>query len=97
MPSKPDLASILTAGSTRNKPRSANGRTDAVTEGRGQLLGSHIPEEAKHQFDMLAAEQKKTKENLHAEAINDLFAKYGKPELCPIKERGRKRRRGGQG
>jgi hypothetical protein len=54
---------------------------------RGHLIGSHQPKEVKRQFDMLCIELDKTKENLHAEALNNLFAKYGKPEICPIRVR----------
>jgi hypothetical protein len=89
-----DLSALLAnqAGSTRNRPpsqRPAAPRTDndvAATpaSNRGRMLGHHVPEEAKRQFDLLAAELDRKKEDLHAEAINDLFAKYGKPELCPI-------------
>lgn len=96
-----DLSALLAnqAGSTRNRPapRTAapalnTDNSDVVGSIRGRMLGSHVPEEAKAQFDMLAAELRKTKENLHAEALNDLFAKYGRAELCPVKERGRKQR-----
>jgi hypothetical protein len=73
---------------TRAVPTQDNEASQSI---RGRMLGSHVPEEAKAQFDMLSAELRKTKENLHAEALNDLFAKYGKAELCPIKQRGRKR------
>jgi Antitoxin-like ribbon-helix-helix len=45
-------------------------------------------EEVKALFRLLAAERNTSIENLHAEALNDLFSKYGKPEICPIKERG---------
>jgi len=32
----------------------------------------------------LAVDRKTTVQNLLAEALNDLFAKYGKPEVAPI-------------
>ena len=32
----------------------------------------------------LAVERKTTVQNLMAEALNDLFAKYGKPEVSPL-------------
>lgn len=90
-----DLSSLLAnkAGSTRRAapPPAIHDNAPTSASNRGRMIGSHQPEDAKAQFDMLAAELRKTKENLHAEAINDLFAKYGKPELCPIKQPGRKR------
>jgi hypothetical protein len=92
-----NLANLLanTAGSTRvakKPPQIAENADNGSGEGRGRLLGSHVPEEVKDQFRLLAAERKTSIENLHAEALNDLFAKYGKPEICPIKEGGRKKR-----
>jgi antitoxin-like ribbon-helix-helix protein len=33
---------------------------------------------------MLAAEHETTIQTLLAEAMNDLFAKYGKPEIAPV-------------
>jgi hypothetical protein len=96
-----DLSALLAnqAGSTRNRPApraAATARStdnsDVVGNIRGRMLGSHVPEEAKRQFDMLAGELGKKKEALHAEALNDLFAKYGKPELCPVTERSRRQR-----
>lgn len=77
-----------TAGSTRTRAARPESSPKA---GRGHLIGSHQPKEVKRQFDMLCVELDITKENLHAEALNGLFAKYGKPEICPVRdyERGR--------
>jgi hypothetical protein len=36
---------------------------------------------------MLAAERETTIQALLAEALNDLFAKYGKPEIAPVEEK----------
>lgn len=47
----------------------------------------HFPEEVRDQLKLLALQQKKTLQNLLAEGFNDLFAKYGKPEIAPT-ERG---------
>jgi len=80
-----------TAGSTRARKTPLTASTDSA---RGHLLGSHQPKEVKRQFDMLCIELDKTKENLHAEALNDLFAKYGKPEICPIRDYDRHREQG---
>jgi antitoxin-like ribbon-helix-helix protein len=35
----------------------------------------------------MAIEQKTTVSNLAAEAFNDLFAKHGKPEICPFEKK----------
>ena len=83
-----------TAGSTRVKrsPEPVEHKTDD----RGQLIGSHQPSEVKHQFDLLAAELRISKENLHGEALNMLFARYGKAELCQMKKRKPPKRKEGQ-
>jgi len=94
-----NLAELLadTAGSTRvaKKPPQQSAGGGGAGKGREQLrlLGSHVPEEVKDQFRLVAAERKISIENLHAEALNDLFAKHGKPEICPRKEDGRRKRK----
>src|SRR3954453_5442854 len=47
----------------------------------------HFPEAVRSQLKLIALEERKTLHNLLAEAFNDLFAKYGKPEIAPA-ERG---------
>jgi hypothetical protein len=44
----------------------------------------YFPPEVKKQLRMLAAEHETTIQALLAEAMNDLFAKYGKPEIAPV-------------
>ena len=44
----------------------------------------YFPPEVKKQLRMLAAERDTTIQALLAEAMNDLFAKYGKPEIVPV-------------
>jgi hypothetical protein len=43
----------------------------------------HFPEEVRGQLKLIALQKKMTLHNLLAEAFNDLFAKYGKPEIAP--------------
>jgi hypothetical protein len=45
------------------------------------------PEQVRIQLKMLAAERGDTIENKVAEALNDLFAKYKKPEIAAVKPR----------
>jgi hypothetical protein len=47
----------------------------------------HFPEAVRNQLKILAIElgKRRTVQDLLAEAINDLFAKYGKPEIAPRK------------
>jgi hypothetical protein len=43
----------------------------------------HFPKDVRDQLKILAVEKSTTMHNLLAEALNDLFAKYGKPEIAP--------------
>lgn len=44
-------------------------------------ITAFFPEEVRVQLKMMAAEQRQSMESLIGEALNDLFAKYGKPEI----------------
>ena len=46
----------------------------------------HLPEGIRRQVKGLAAEQGRTVADLVAEALNLLFANYGKPESAPVKK-----------
>lgn len=48
---------------------------------------AYFPLAVKKQLRLLAAEEDTTIQNLLAEALNDLFAKRGKPEIAPLPER----------
>ena len=52
-------------------------------EGKSNVTG-YFPPEVKKQLRLLAAEHDTTIQNLLAEALNDLFAKNGKPEITPL-------------
>ena len=62
------------------EPRAGQIRTGR--EGKSNVTG-YFPPEVKKQLRLLAAEQNTTIQDLLAEALNDLFAKNGKPELAP--------------
>ncbi len=47
-------------------------------------LTGYFPQAVKQQLKILAAEQNSTIQRLMAEALNDVFAKYGKPEIAPL-------------
>jgi hypothetical protein len=61
-------------------------------EGMENLTG-YFPPAVKHQMMELCLQQRKeaarkvTIQDLMAEALNDLFAKYGKPEIAPVNRR----------
>ncbi len=46
-------------------------------------ITAHLPKQVRDQLKILAIEQGGTLQDLMAEAYNDLFAKYGKPEIAP--------------
>lgn len=46
----------------------------------------YFPQAVKKQLRLLAAEQDTTIQRLLAEALNDLFAKHGKPEIAPLED-----------
>lgn len=46
-------------------------------------ITGHFPKQVRDQLKILAIEQSSTLHNLVAEAYNDLFAKYGRPEIAP--------------
>ena len=54
--------------------------------GRAQKsnVTGYFPPAVKKQLRMLAAEHDTTIQALLAESLNDLFAKYGKPEIVPV-------------
>jgi hypothetical protein len=52
-----------------------------------------MPKAVRDQIKILAVEQSMKEHELLAEAFNDLFAKYGKPEIAPR----RRSARAGQG
>jgi hypothetical protein len=52
---------------------------------RSNVTG-YFPQEVKKQLRLLAAEKDTTIQRLLAEALNDLFAKNGKPEIAPLED-----------
>lgn len=51
--------------------------------GKSNVTG-YFPPAVKKQLRLLSAEHDKTIQRLLGEALNDLFAKYGKPEVAPL-------------
>jgi hypothetical protein len=85
---KPNLATLLadSAGSTRKKSAPAeagSSKTIAAPRQGVRPITVHFPQQVRDQIKILAAERHTTMQNVIAEAYNDLFAKYGKPEIAP--------------
>lgn len=72
-PQKPNISNIFNNEPTKEKD---------LTDTKKKQIIFQLPEKAKKRFDHLAVEIGKTKQSLMAEAINDLFLKYGKPPIA---------------
>jgi len=92
---RPNLADIAAvAGSTRRQTPPLPSTTEAAeaavsprtarTRVGTKQVAAHFPEEVAWQLRALAVERRTTVQDLMAEALNDLFAKHGKPEVAPI-------------
>jgi hypothetical protein len=98
---KGNLAGALSeAGQSRRRQHSENApaenptaaaparQTTVAPSRQGQVpVTAHFPPAVRKQLKMLAVERDATVQNLLAEALNDLFAKYGKPEIAPIRSK----------
>ena len=73
--------STVAGGESLAEPRQRHFRQGRA--GKSNVTG-YFPPEVKKQLRLLAAEHDTTIQNLLAEALNDLFAKNGKPELAPL-------------
>ncbi len=51
-------------------------------------VAAYFPVPVQKQLKLLTVENDTTVQNLLAEALNDLFAKYGKPEIAPAEQKG---------
>ena len=94
MNKKIDLVASIAAGM---KPPSAQGslggsKADGERPARSSsragksFIGGYFPPEVAKQMKMLAAEQETTIQLLTAEALNHLFAAYGKPQIAHAME-----------
>ena len=95
MSNKPNLANLLaeTGGSARHRepiqqPAKPANRAAPELKGRAATrpITVHFPKQVRDQLKIIAMQKDTTLHNLVAEAYNDLFAKYGKPEIAPFAE-----------
>lgn len=94
---KPHLANALADAShsaryrqeetTEESSGKTSGSSSSVPPSRQNTrpITGHFPKEVRDQLKILAVEKDTTMHHLMAEALNDLFAKYGKPEVAPTK------------
>ena len=97
MSRRPDLSSILAqaGGSTRRAREEPAPPAAAPPAHRPQpsRVGTkpitvHFPQAVRDQIKRLAIDEGTTSQELLGEALNDLFRKYGRPEIAPT-SRGR--------
>ena len=96
MSRKPNLAAVVeAAGSTRRQhapetveaqPISKVVAVRPATRRDTRQIAAHFPEEVAWQLRELAVERRKTVQALLGEALNDLFQKYGRPEIAPVEQ-----------
>jgi hypothetical protein len=99
---KPNLANALAeSGQSRRRApeqpaqETVESQDSATAPVRGQApsrqgtrpITGHFPKNVRDQLKILAVERDQTVQGLLAEALNDLFAKYGKAELAPRPDR----------
>src|SRR5947209_15065766 len=95
MSKRPNLAAVAAAAGSRRAPEvpppppasidtQAASKIAPRTRIGTKQIAAHFPEDVAWQLRALAVDRKTTVQNLMAEALNDLFAKYGKPEVAPI-------------
>lgn len=75
-------------GSTKASDPQAESTQAGADPGKGRegtvAITAHLPPGVRQQLKAIALEQGTTVQNLVAEALNDLFAKHGKPEIAPV-------------
>jgi antitoxin-like ribbon-helix-helix protein len=93
MSKKPNLAAIVEAAGSTRRAALPNHPTEVVEQdavesrrtnpraGLKQIAG-HFPPEVAWQLRALAVEHRTTVQALLSQALNDLFQKYGKPEIA---------------
>ncbi len=87
---KADLSDVLVraGGGTRRRPEPppspVEERTSQPSRAGTRPITVHFPREVRDQLKILAVEQGTTMHRLIADALNDLFAKHGKPEIAPL-------------
>jgi hypothetical protein len=94
MNTKPNLTELLaeTSGSARHKPAVPDvpppqAKAKSSPRPKKKVVTSaitvHFPKQVRDQLKILAIQNDRTLHGIVAEALNDFFAKHGKPEIAP--------------
>ncbi len=84
MSKRTDLRRAMLDGNQPPAPKESQsqpGRAGTV------LIGGHFEPAVRKQLKGIALEQDRTAQDVLAEALNDMFAKNGKPEIAPLDDR----------
>ena len=73
---------VAAAPDRRTSDEATERRAVARTRMGKKFITFPVSDEAKQQFDILAAETRQRREELMREALRDLFAKYRKPPIA---------------
>ena len=71
---------------TKQVNSGAGQATQSPSRAGKRQVAAYFPAHVQKQLKLLMVENDTTVQNLLAEALNDLFAKYGKPEIAPTVE-----------
>ena len=83
-----DKANPVAPAPTKQAQRTAAQAKQPPSRNGKRQVAAYFPVPVQKQLKLLMVEHDTTVQNLLAEALNDLFAKYGKPEIAPTVERG---------
>ena len=83
----PVAAEVSSVPTKQANSRAAQATQPPSRAGKRQVA-AYFPVPVQKQLKLLMVENDTTVQNLLAEALNDLFAKYGKPEIAPTVEQG---------
>ena len=85
-----EKANPAATGATAVGARQASNRAEQEAQPPSRVgkrqVAAYFPVPVQKQLKHLAVENDTTVQNILAEALNDLFAKYGKPEIAPMAE-----------
>lgn len=103
MNKRPNLAAVAqAAGSTRRPAAPPSSSIEATPPAEAALavlrerppsrrgkrqIAAHFPEDVAWQLRGLAVELRMTVQDVLAVALNDFFARHGKPEIAPLERR----------
>ncbi|MCY3968538.1 MAG: hypothetical protein OXG74_01275 [Acidobacteria bacterium] len=86
MTNKGDLQDAMLGSRRKTAAASSPQQPRSGRAGKSNVTGYFDPE-VKRQLRIMAAEHDCTIQNLLGEALNELFAKHGRPELAPARAR----------